>query len=59
MHKYLKTITIYLAVSLSSIVVAQTTGKLTGVVSDKANGDPLLGVNVMIDKYIIWHSIWE
>lgn len=50
MYEYLRTITFCLAVGISSLVFGQTTGKLTGLVTDKATGDPLLGVNVMINN---------
>jgi outer membrane receptor protein involved in Fe transport len=33
---------------LSAIVLAGTTGKLVGTVADKSNGEPLVGVNVVI-----------
>jgi hypothetical protein len=34
---------------LSAAVFAQNTGKITGIVTDATNGNPLLGVNVMLE----------
>jgi outer membrane receptor protein involved in Fe transport len=34
---------------LSAVVSAQTTGKISGTVTDAADGSPLIGANVMID----------
>ncbi|MDP6168866.1 MAG: carboxypeptidase-like regulatory domain-containing protein, partial [Candidatus Marinimicrobia bacterium] len=33
---------------LFSLLVGGTTGKLTGLVSDKESGDPLIGCNVIV-----------
>ena len=49
MFHYLKTISLCLIVVVSSLVFGQTTGKLTGIVTDLTTGDPLPGVNVIID----------
>ena len=34
---------------LCSIVFAGTTGKIAGIVVDKDNGDPLIGVNITVE----------
>ena len=49
MYHYIRTITFCLAIVFYSPVFTQTTGKLTGIVTDKSTGDPLPGVNIIID----------
>ena len=49
MYRYIRTITLCLAVLVYSLAFSQTTGKLTGIVTDQSTGDPLPGVNVIID----------
>jgi hypothetical protein len=49
MNHHIITITLSLAVVVSSLAFGQTTGKLTGIVTDQSTGDPLPGVNVIID----------
>ena len=34
---------------LASVIQAQTTGKIAGIVTDKKTGDQLVGVNVYIE----------
>ena len=50
MFHYLRTISLCLILVVSSLVFGQTTGKLTGIVTDLTTGDPLPGVNVIIDN---------
>ncbi|MCB9247554.1 MAG: carboxypeptidase-like regulatory domain-containing protein [Ignavibacteriales bacterium] len=38
-----------LLLSISSLVIAQNSGKISGTVVDKASGDPLPGANVLLD----------
>ena len=48
-----KMLFLLLAFTIPLLVLGQTTGKLTGVVSDKNTGEPLPGVNVTIeDTYL-------
>jgi len=49
MYRYIRTITLCLAVVVYSLAFSQTTGKLTGIVTDQSTGDPLPGVNVIIN----------
>jgi len=49
MNHHIITITLSLAVVVSSLAFGQTTGKLTGIVTDQSTGDHLPGVNIIID----------
>jgi len=48
MHKSIIFILIYLQIMVA-ITLAGTTGKISGFVKDKNNGEPLIGVNIVID----------
>ena len=39
----------YFIAFTTSVLIAQTTGKLSGTVTDE-NGDPLIGANVLIEE---------
>ncbi len=45
-----KLYTLLMFVLLSSAVLASTTGKITGTVTDRETGEPLIGVNVIITE---------
>ncbi|KPL26721.1 MAG: hypothetical protein AMS23_00510 [Bacteroides sp. SM1_62] len=51
MNGFLKCIIILMMII--STIHAQTTGKISGIVTDKATGDPLVGVNVSIEDLYI------
>ncbi len=40
---------LFLAINLIASLQAQTTGKITGIVTDQASGEPLVGVNIIIE----------
>ncbi len=42
-------LTIVIVICLFSLVFPGTTGKISGLVKDKSNGEPLVGVNVIVD----------
>jgi len=46
--KYLKLIILAVLLLSFNIIFAQTTGKISGTVEDKENGEPLWGVNVLL-----------
>ena len=46
----IKIIAVCLLVSLFSVAQGQTTGKLTGLVTDISSGDPLPGANIILDN---------
>lgn len=50
MCDYVKTISVCLLISVFSLAYGQTTGKLAGIVTDLTTGDPLPGVNIIIDN---------
>ena len=43
----------FLFLVISEILLSGTTGKLSGRVTDKATGDPLIGVNVMVEGTVL------
>ena len=42
-------VSLIISICLLSVVFAGTTGKISGLVTDKTNGEPLVGVNVTVE----------
>jgi len=49
MSSLFKSVVLFFVLLLSHVMYAGTTGKLSGRVTDKSNGEALIGVNVLID----------